>query len=190
MHIYILMYCRSLLTWLSFHFLYKLEQGESHSRNISRKSSLKSIPESEEEDEDDDKSENDDILTNNKKDLKNTDNQHLSKAYLDTFPCNKSFAPRTPPVVQVLSPGACTPNKSFGSEKSIINSCAELNTSQNHANENIKSDTTNIASLRSDVCTLTNKVVFWIEIYILNNIYIDLLTKNGPRLCTSILFIA
>ena len=140
--------------------MYKLEQGESHSRNISRKSSLKSIPESEEEDEDDEKSENDDIHTNNKRDLKSSDNQHSPKAYLDTFPYNKSFVPRANPVVQVLSPGASTPNKSFASEKSIINSPAELDSPHNHAKENIKSDTSTIASLRSDVCTLTNKVPF------------------------------
>ena len=140
--------------------MYKLEQGESHSRNISRKSSLKSIPESEEEDEDDEKSENDDILTNNKRDLKSSDNQHPPKAYLDTFPYNKSFVPRATPVVQVLSPGASTPNKSFASEKSIINSFADLDTPHNHVNEEIISDTSTIASLRSDVCTLTNKVPF------------------------------
>ena len=140
--------------------MYKLEQGESHSRNISRKSSLKSIPESEEEDEDDEKSENDDILANHKRDLKSSDNQHPPKAYLDTFPYNKSFVPRATPVVQVLSPGASTPNKSFASEKSIINSPAELDSPHNHTKEKIKSDNSTIASLRSDVCTLTNKVPF------------------------------
>ena len=138
----------------------KLDQAESHSRNISRKSSLKSIPESEEEEEDDDKSENDDILTNNKKDIKNPDTQHPPKTYLDTFPYNKSFVPRATPVVQVLSPGASTPNKSFASEKSIINSPAELDSPQDHTKEKIKSDNSTIASLRSDVCTLTNKVPF------------------------------
>ena len=141
--------------------MYKLDQAESHSRNISRKSSLKSIPESEEEEEYDVKSEIDDILTNNtKKDPKSSDNQHPSKAHLDIFPCSKSFVPRNPPVVQVLSPGASTPNKSFASEKSIINSFTELDTPHNHAKEEIISDTSTIASLRSDVCTLTNKVCF------------------------------
>ena len=140
--------------------MYKLDQAESHSRNISRKSSLKSIPESEEEEEDDDKSEIDDILTNNKKDTKISDNQHPSKAHLDIFPCSKSFVPRTPPVVQVLSPGASTPNKSFPSEKSNINSCSELDSCHNPPNETTKNDTSDIAFLRSDVCTLTNKVRF------------------------------
>ena len=151
--------------------MYKLDQAESHSRNISRKSSLKSIPESEEEEEDDDKSEIVDILTNNKKDTKISDNQHPSKAHLNIFPCSKSFVPRTPPVVQVLSPGASTPNKSFASEKSIINSFADLDTPHNHVNEEIISDTSTIASLRSDVCTLTTKVLFRVKIYFLNDIY-------------------
>ena len=140
--------------------MYKLEQGESHSRNISRKSSLKSIPESEEEDEDEEKSESDDIPTNNKRDLKSSDNQHPPKACLDTFPHNKSSVPRATPIVQVLSPGASTPNKSFASEKSIINSPVELDSPHNHAKENIKSDTSTIASLRNDVFTLANKVPY------------------------------
>ena len=160
--------------------MYKLDQAESHSRNISRKSSLKSIPESGEEEEEDEKSENDDILTNTKKDLKSSDNQHPSKAHLDIFPSSKSFVPRTPPVVQVLSPGASTPNKSFPSEKSIINSCSELDTCHNPQNETTKGDTISIASLRSDVYTLTNKVRFGVKIYILNDIYVKyyLLTKK------------
>ena len=156
-----------------FLFLYKLDQAESHLRNISRKSSLKSIPESEEEGEDDDKSEIDDILTNNsKKDTKSSDNQHPSKAHLDIFPYSKSFVPRAPPVVQVLSPGASTPNKSFTSEKSIISSCEELDTPHNHVMEKIISDTSTIASLRGDVCTLTNKVPLSLKIYVLNDIYV------------------
>ena len=174
---------------MSFYFIfYKLDQAESHSRNISRKSSLKSIPESEEEEEDDDKCEIDDILTNNKKDTKISDNQYPSKAHLNIFPCSKSFVPRTPPVVQVLSPGASTPNKSFPSEKSNINSCSELDSCHNPPNETTKNDTSDIASLRSDVCTLTYKVPYLLKIYMLNDIYISSLVKVTNEM--SILLIA
>ena len=120
-------------------------QEESHSRNVSRKSSLRSIPESEEElDEDSSKSEHDD---ESKKPIR-ANSEHASDTSLDVFLPNKKKPriPLIPPVVQILSPGAATPTKSFPNDTQ-----ANHSTKASHNNEDDH-------SLRNDISALNEKV--------------------------------
>ena len=120
-------------------------QEESHSRNVSRKSSLRSIPESEEElDEDSSKSEHDDAT---KKPIR-ANCEHASDTSLDVFLPNKKTPrfPLIPPVVQILSPGAATPTKSFPNDTQ-----ANHSTKANHTNEDEY-------SIRNDIYSLNEKV--------------------------------
>ena len=129
---------------------YWVFQEESHSRNVSRKSSLKSIPESEEELDNYGRrdSDNNDTYTRSIHDNKRSENQTCSKSSLDLlFNSGKQSIPLKPPVVQVLSPGASTPKKSFSSDEYIINSTSN----DNNRNEEI-------VTLRGDIGTLTDKV--------------------------------
>ena len=102
----------------------------------------------EDEEEENGESDHNEAFTRNVKDIKRSENQNVSKSSLELlFPCGKPLMPLIPPVVQVLSPGASTPKKSFSSDEYIINS----------TNNNNNTDQ-NLVSLLGDIYALTDKV--------------------------------
>ena len=106
---------------------------------------MRSIPESEEEQEEDStKSENEDTY----KKPKRVNSEHASDTSLDVFlPVKKApRIPLTPPVVQILSPGATTPTKSFPTDTQVSKS-----SKTNNGNEAVD-------SLRTDISSLNEKV--------------------------------
>ena len=105
-------------------------------------------------------SDNNETFTRNVNEIKRSENQNVSKSSLELlFPCGgKPLIPLKPPVVQVLSPGASTPKKSFSSDEYIINST----NNNNNTNENV-------VSLRSEIYSLTDKV---------GKIFIEIKFKN------------
>ena len=115
---------------------------------------MRSIPESEEEEEEDScKSENDGAF----KKPKRMESEYASDTSLDVFLPSKKTPriPLTPPVVQILSPGATTPTKTFPTNTQVINSSSTSNISEP------------VEALRTDVSALNEKVRY-IKLYFIH----------------------
>ena len=115
---------------------------------------MRSIPESEEEEEENSsKSENDGAF----KKPKRMESEYASDTSLDVFLPSKKTPriPLTPPVVQILSPGATTPTKTFPTNTQVINSSSTSNISEP------------VEALRTDVSALNEKVRY-IKLYFIH----------------------